>query len=57
MRSPAREIEPGVQQDRRGVWGNLMVLASLVKWLVTLIQLTEEEQQQAGVRIKHQGYE
>lgn len=51
------EAQSVQQQYRRGVWGNLKILADLIQWLAALIQLTEAEQEEAGIHIEHQGGE
>jgi hypothetical protein len=51
MDSSFREQGPGTQQDPKRFFVPLLILASLIKWLVSLIKLTEEEQEQAGIYI------
>jgi hypothetical protein len=55
MRSSSYETESGVEQDRKGVWGYLKSLVSFIKWLAAFVQLTEAEQEEAGIHIEHQG--
>jgi hypothetical protein len=57
MSSSSYENEPGVQQDRKGVWGNLKILTGVMQWLAAFIQLTEAEKDEAGIHIEHQGSE
>ena len=59
MGTSSREHEPGVQQSQKGVWGNLMILANIIKWLVDTFypQLTEAEREAAGIHLEHQGEE
>jgi hypothetical protein len=37
------------QQDRKRFLVSLPILASVLKWLASLIKLTEEEQEEAGI--------
>jgi hypothetical protein len=46
-----------VQQDRRSIQMILQTFASLIKWLVDSIRLTEEEQEAAGIYLDHPGGE
>lgn len=41
-----QETEP---QKSRGLFPNLQILSDVINWLVGLFQLTEEEQDEAGV--------
>jgi hypothetical protein len=52
MDSSFREQGAGMQQqDPKKFFVPLLILARLIKWLVSLIKLTEEEQEQAGIYI------
>lgn len=59
MGTSAGEHEPGVQQSQKNVWGNLMILVNLIKWLVDNFypQLSEEEREAAGIYSEHPGDE
>ena len=57
MDSSFREQGSGTQQDPKSFLANLPVLASIIQWLAGLIQLTEEEQEDAGIYIDHPGGE
>jgi len=51
MDSSFREQGPGTQQDPKRFFVRLRILPGLIKWLVSLIKLTEEEQEEAGIYI------
>ena len=37
------------QQDQKSFLVSLPILASIIQWLASLIKLTEEEQEEAGI--------
>lgn len=39
----------GSQQHPKRSWVSVTILASIIKWLAGLINLTEEEQKEAGI--------
>ena len=43
------------QQSPRSLLVSLPILANLIQWLASLIQWTEEEQEEAGIHIDHLG--
>lgn len=45
------------QQDSKKFWVSLPILGNLIKWLASLIQLTEEEQEEAGIYLDRPGGE
>lgn len=45
------------QQSPRSFLVSLPILANLIQWLASLIQWTEEEQEEAGIHIDHLGSE
>ena len=45
------------QQSPRSWLVSLPILANLIKWLASLIQLTEEEQEEAGIYLGRLGGE
>jgi hypothetical protein len=45
------------QQSPRSFLVSLPILANLIKWLASLIQWTEEEQEEAGIYVDHLGSE
>jgi len=51
MDSSFREQGSGTQQDSKRFLASLARLPNLIKWLVSLIKLTEEEQEEAGIYI------
>ena len=51
MDSSFREQGSGTQQGPKRFFVRLLILPSLIKWLVSLIRLTEEEQEEAGIYI------
>ena len=44
-----------LQQDRKTVPVILQTIASIIKWLAALINLTEEEREAAGIYRDHPG--
>ena len=58
MDSSFREQESDTQQDPKRFWVSLTTgLGSLITWLAGLIQLTEEEQEEAGIYLDRPGGE
>ena len=60
MDSSFHEQESKTQQSTRSLTRSFMSLrrlASIIQWLVGLIHLTEEEQEQAGIYLDHPGGE
>ena len=55
MRSPSHETESGVQRYQKGIRGFLKSLAGFIKRLAAFIQLTEAEQEEAGIHIERKG--
>ena len=49
MDSSFREQGSDTQQDQKRSWVSLLIPLSLIKWLAGLINLTEEEQREAGI--------
>ena len=50
MDHSTREQEAsGTQQDPKSFLVSLPILGSLLQWLSSLVKLTEEEQEQAGI--------
>jgi len=43
------------QQDRKSFLVSLPILDSIIKWLASLIKLTEEEQEKAGIYLGRLG--
>ncbi len=57
MGNSIREQGSATRQDPKRFLVSLTILVSLIKWLVSLINLTEEEQQDAGIYIDRLGDE
>jgi hypothetical protein len=57
MDSSFREQVAGTQEPPKGLEAGLKILASLINWLVGIIKLTEEEREDAGIYLGHQGDE
>lgn len=57
MDSSFRKQESHTQQAATGFWVGLRILASLIIWLASLINLTEEEREEAGLHLDHSGGE
>lgn len=49
MDSSVREQGSDTQQDPNRSWVSLSIPLSLIKWLASLINLTEEEKHAAGI--------
>jgi hypothetical protein len=47
----------GTQRDLKSFLVSLPILDSLIKWLASLIKLTEEEQEEAGIYLGRLGGE
>jgi len=45
------------QQDSKNFLASLPILGNLIKWLASFIQLTEEEQEEAGIYLDRPGGE
>ena len=45
------------QQNPKSFLVSLPILGNLIKWLASLIQWTEEEQEEAGIYVDHLGSE
>ena len=45
------------QQDPKHFLVSLPILGNLIKWLASLFQWTEEEQEEAGIYVDHLGSE
>ena len=57
MDSSFREQGPDTQPDSTRFFLSLPILPSMIKWLASLIKLTEEEQEEAGIYLDHPGDE
>jgi hypothetical protein len=57
MDNSFREQRSGTQQDPKRFWVSLTILASIVHWLVGLINLPEEEHEDAGIYLDRPGGE
>ena len=55
MDSSVRGEGPEAQQTEKRSFLSLSKALSIIKWLVTLVHLTEAEQEEAGIHIEHQG--
>lgn len=55
MDSSFREQVSGTQAAPKGLLAGLKILASLINWLVDLIELTEEEREDAGIYLGRPG--
>lgn len=45
------EQRSSTQQETKLDWGILSALGSVIKWLASFMQLTEAEQEEAGIHI------
>ena len=52
-----REQGSGMQQNPKRFLASLPILTSVIKWLASLIKLTEEEQEEAGIYLDRPGGE
>ena len=52
-----REQGPGTQQKPKRFLVSLTILATIIKWLASLIWLTEEEREEAGIYLDRLGGE
>ena len=57
MDNSIQEQGPDIQQDPINLLESLPILGNLIKWLVGLIKLTEEEQEEAGIYLDRPGGE
>jgi len=57
MDSSFREQGTNMQKASTGYWAGLKILASLINWLASLIRLTEEEREDAGIYLNRLGGE
>ena len=57
MDSSFREQESHTQKTSTGFWAGRRMLVSLINWLASLIRLTEEEREEAGIYLGHPGGE
>ena len=57
MDSSFREQGSGTQQDPKSFVASLPILRNIIKWLASLIKLTEEEQKDAGIYLDRPGGE
>ena len=57
MDSSFREQESGTQEAPKSFLAGLKILASLINWLASLVRLTEEEREDAGIYLGRQGGE
>lgn len=53
MDSSFREQGSDTQKALPGFWAGPRILASLINWLASLIRLTEEEREEAGIYLDH----
>jgi hypothetical protein len=57
MDSSFREQESHTQKASTGFWAGLRILANLINWLASLVRLTEEEREDAGIYLDRPGGE
>ena len=57
MDSSFREQGSDTQQDPKRFFVSLPILPGIIKWLASLIKLTEEEQEEAGIYLGRLGDE
>lgn len=57
MDSSFREHGSNTQKASTGFWAGLKFLVSLINWLASLISLTEEEREEAGIYLDRPGGE
>jgi hypothetical protein len=53
MDSSFREQGSGTQEAPKSFLAGLKILASLINWLAGLVNLTEEEREDAGIYLDH----
>lgn len=53
MDSSFRTQESNTQKAPTGFWAGLSILASLINWLASLITMTDEEWEDAGIYLDH----
>lgn len=57
MDSSFREQKSHPQKASTGFWAGVRILASLINWLASLVRLTEEEREDAGIYLDRPGGE
>ena len=57
MDSSFREQGSGTQQNPKRFIASLPILDNIIKWMTSLIRLTEEEQEEAGIYLDRPGGE
>ena len=57
MDSSFREQGSGTQQNPKRFIASLPILDNIIKWMASLIRLTEEEQEEAGIYLDRPGGE
>ena len=57
MDSSFREQGSGTQQNPKRFLASLPIITSVIKWMTSLIKLTEEEQKEAGIYLDRPGGE
>jgi hypothetical protein len=55
MDSSFREPGSSTQRDSKGFLAVLKIFASLINWLAGLVELTEEEREEAGIYLGRPG--
>jgi hypothetical protein len=55
MDSSFHEQESGTQEAPKSFFGGLSIFVSLIKWLTGLIEMTEEEREDAGIYLGRPG--
>jgi len=55
MDSSFPEQGSDTQEAPKSFWAGLTILANLIKWLAGLIELTEEEREDAGIYLGRPG--
>ena len=57
MDSSFRDQGSDTQQNPKRFLASLPILDNIIKWMTSLIRLTEEEQEEAGIYLDHPGGE
>ncbi len=57
MDNPIREQGSDTQRNMMGLLPSLPLFDGIIKWLASLITLTEQEQEEAGIYVDHMGGE
>ena len=57
MDSSFREQGSGTQQNPKRFLASLPIITSVIKWMTSLIKLTEEEKEEAGIYLDRPGGE